>query len=102
MSDVNQEPLEELRVTLGEVYPEAIAAFCQEMDEMCAGLLDEAIDGEQIKQLAHRIKGTAGAFGATLTSQLAAEVEKTYSEGGRSPELVYQLAAAWQRAKAFY
>lgn len=76
---------------------EILQDFLAAADSDLKSLKDAAHDPQTIRQIAHRIKGSAGNFGFTALHHTAAKIEALAKEAQISPELI---ELAWQQFEA--
>ncbi len=96
-----QEASPEKGEVLEEVDDELMAIFLQELEQDAPLLRDAraAAEWDQVRQVAHRIKGLAASFGFPKMTETAAEVQQRIDDGGAVgralesllDELIYQI-----------
>lgn len=89
-SHLDPETLAALRDCMEEEYPGLIDTFLLDCEERLADLKRSVIanDAEQVRQLAHSFKGSAGNMGAMPLAELCRDVE----EGARRRVATAELA----------
>lgn len=92
---LDPDTLATLRDCMEEEYVGLIETFLVDCEERIAELKRSVIggDAEQVRQLAHSFKGSAGNMGATPLAQLCRDVEEGARRRASTAELAMGIAA---------
>lgn len=94
-SHLDPETLAALRDCMEEEYVDLIETFLLDCEERIAELKRSVIggDAEQVRQLAHSFKGSAGNMGAAPLAQLCRDVEEGARRRATTAELALGVSA---------
>ena len=80
---LNQEALLELKMIMGEEFPQLLDTFRRDSVQRIAAIREAVVaaDADAIRRTAHSFKGSAGNMGATELNELCRQLEELGSNG---------------------
>jgi PAS domain S-box-containing protein len=84
-SDIDRRNIDALRMVdgTGKLLGSMIARFVEEVPRLMAALVSAAAEGdiEQVRQVAHKIRGSASSFGLRAVAEITAKIEEQAASG---------------------